>query len=1067
MAIRGRGPVTTVFQVHLLGPFAVATDGAPVPPAELGSRKGRTLLKLLLGHRGAPVAIDTLAEVLWGELPPAHLEANIATLVSRLRALLGADAIAGGPGGYWVVAGPRLRIDLDEAGHLVDEAEARLAAGEPALARSASLQALALLGRGRVLEDEPDPVWAEPAQREAEGLLGRGRRAAWRAALELGDHAGALEWAAAAVAADPYDEEAHRAVMLAHYCAGEAGAALAAYEQLRGTLLEELGADPGPDTEALYLAVLRGHPVPSEPVRARAPPRTTTEPLFVGRQAELEELARTWEAATAGSPGLVLVAGEAGIGKTRLARELGTLARETGGLVAEARCYEAERSLFLQPLAEAVRMLALALPPERLADAAGEAAGTLAELVPDLGRILRPLPYERAVAELEYRRSLEAVASFLLGLARRQPLLLMLDDLHEAGSSTVEFLHLLVRRISGQRVLVVATVRSEEGTEVLEALKDSGRVIELGPLGEEAVAELARGLGVEDMAGRVSRLTRGHTLFAVEVLRAAAEGGGHGDRDTVPASLRDAVLAGVRRAGREVEVLLRGAVVVGAAFELNLVADLLELPVEDVAGRAERALAAHLLMESGAAYEFANDLVREVLYDTTPHPTRAARHRRAADLLAGHPEAVALHAAAAGDWARAAAAWMQAAAFVSRFFANRDAERLLTEALAAAARVDDGTEARVCLERGRIREALGDYRAAFADHGRALELARSAGDRRLEAAALERMGWTGYYARDREAASDITAATRGLAEMAAAAPEARPSALVLAGRIRHSSGELESARAAFAEVLAGQPDDTTRALARHCLGFLMEHTDRYADALRLLDEATEECRQVGVLRSMLTSAYCAALAAANQGDFAGALGRLDALDRVLTEVEDPIQHARVATARSWVWRQLGDLGRARDLVEKAVGLLGADSGSHPGLHARLGLAECALEAGDKAEASLLLDGIVPQLDRDFAYKWRIELRHLELHARLDPEVAQRLLPLARERRSPKYEALALARLGRPDEATEVAERVGSDYLLAQVATGPAAGAALARLATGLPDALRARFFESGRLSRTR
>lgn len=165
--------------------------------------------------------------------------------------------------------------------------------------------------------------------------------------------------------------------------------------------------------------------------------------------------------------------------------------------MAEARCYEAERSLFLQPLAEAVRMLALALPPERLADAAGEAAGTLAELVPDLGRILRPSPYERAVAELEYRRSLEAVASFLLGLARRQPLLLMLDDLHEAGSSTVEFLHLLVRRISGQRVLVVATVRSEEGTEVLEALRDSGRVLELGPLGEEAVAELARGLGVE------------------------------------------------------------------------------------------------------------------------------------------------------------------------------------------------------------------------------------------------------------------------------------------------------------------------------------------------------------------------------------------------------------------------------------------------------------------------------------------------------------------------------------------------------------------------------------------
>jgi len=448
----------------------------------------------------------------------------------------------------------------------------------------------------------------------------------------------------------------------------------------------------------------------------------------VGREGELADLARAWEGAVGRQPRLVLVAGEAGIGKTRLVEAAAELASPPAGWwcrpAATRRSGRCSSSRW----------------PRRC------------------GRRLLDLPgYERAPAELERRRSFEAVTAFLRGLAAQQPLLLTLDDLHQAGAATLEPLHFVARRLAGDRVLMVATVRAEEGAEALAALADVGRVLELGPLPAAAVAELARRFGVADLAGPVLERARGHTLFTVESLRAAAEGGRV--PAAVPASLRDAVQTRARRAGPEVEALLRAATVVGAAFDLEVVAGLLELPVDVCARRAGQAMAARLLVEdeAGAGYRFTNDLVREVLYRTSPRPTRVIRHRRLAAMLADRPEAAAGHAAAAGDWATAARAWMAAAAEAARAYANRDAERLLDQAVAAATEAGDpALEAAARLDRGQALVALGDYPAAFADQEQALRLATAHGLDRLEAAALEQLGWTAYYSRDHQAASELT-----------------------------------------------------------------------------------------------------------------------------------------------------------------------------------------------------------------------------------------------------------------------------------------------------------------------
>ena len=139
--------------------------------------------------------------------PPARQpRPNLATLVSRLRAVLGAAAIASGQG-WRFVTGPWVEVDLDEAERLAAEAATRLA-GQPALALAAAERALDLLGRGPFLADEPDADWALPPRREAERLTARCRRLAWDAAQALGDPARALAHARAAVTADPFGEPA-------------------------------------------------------------------------------------------------------------------------------------------------------------------------------------------------------------------------------------------------------------------------------------------------------------------------------------------------------------------------------------------------------------------------------------------------------------------------------------------------------------------------------------------------------------------------------------------------------------------------------------------------------------------------------------------------------------------------------------------------------------------------------------------------------------------------------------------------------------------------------------------
>jgi DNA-binding SARP family transcriptional activator len=301
-----------LLRVRLVGAFAVVRDGTELGGAAVGSRKARALLKLLAVERTHVVSVERIIDALWPDGPPARPAENVASLVSRLRQSCGAAAIAGGREGYRLGAAPAVSVDLDDADQLVEEAQRRVDAGEPALALAAAGRALDLLSAGPVLADEPYADWAAPGRQEAATLLRRGRHLVARAALATGEAGPAQAAAEAAIAADPYDEVAHRDLMAALHAAGETGRALVAYATLSDLLADELGADPAAETRALHVAILR-----DERTGPPAPPAGGTAPeVLTGRTAELEVLRRAWSAAAAGDAGLLLVVGEAGIGKT-------------------------------------------------------------------------------------------------------------------------------------------------------------------------------------------------------------------------------------------------------------------------------------------------------------------------------------------------------------------------------------------------------------------------------------------------------------------------------------------------------------------------------------------------------------------------------------------------------------------------------------------------------------------------------------------------------------------------------------------------------------------------------
>ena len=428
---------------------------------------------------------------------------------------------------------------------------------------------------------------------------------------------------------DPLDEDAVRLLLRALLTRGLPADALRVYERFRRILADELGTDPAPPTQRLYAAALRGgappeaaagrrHPADRLGLAGRAP---TSSPPCARRGARPAGTARAWSSCP-GNP----ASARAGSSTSWPARPGGPGAR-----CWSVGSFEGERSLFAQPVMDALAGAAADLPGDRVRRAL-VGAPAVGRLVPELAAFADEAPPAPVSSAVERSQSFAAVAQFLRGLAADGPVLLVVDDLQRAGRSTVELLHYVARRLGHEQLLIAAALRSGEGDEVLELLGAVAATVPIGPLSMDAVAQLAGRAGPRGPGAGRHAAHRRHTLFVVEVLRALRRGRG-------PAGVTaDRRVERVARTGADDRAAAAGRRGAGRAFDPRLAAALAGAPATEALGRFERALRGGLLVATGRQYEFAHDVVREVLLSTHALARPGWRsHARAADLLSARP----------------------------------------------------------------------------------------------------------------------------------------------------------------------------------------------------------------------------------------------------------------------------------------------------------------------------------------------------------------------------------------------------------------------------------------------
>ena len=510
-----------------------------------------------------------------------------------------------------------------------------------------------------------------------------------------------------------------------------------------------------------------------------------TSPLLVGRTREAELLEAALHMARADQGQVVLLAGEAGVGKSRLVAEVRRLATGDHLPILEGHCFEHDLVFPYAPLIDALRAFLGPGSHHRLdatpTEMFGPLAAELVKLLPELTLTIPNLhPTPTLDPEAEKRRMFEALLQFLTGLSQTPttgPLLFILEDIHWADETSLDFLHLLARRIAALPILLVATYRREEISFPLsQLLNQLGRArlaheVVLQPLSFDAVTRLLQAIFEAGspvpatFLGTFYDLTEGNPFFIEEVVKSLIATGDifytNGvwnskplDELRVPRSVRDAVQQRTARLGVAAHQILTLAAVAGRRFDFALLQAVAERDEPDLLALIKELIAAQLVVEETAErFAFRHALTRQAVYAGLLGRERQALHRTIgetieylyvdtdADALEAHIADLSYHFYEAGEWGKALDYAKRAGEKAQSLETPRAAVQHFTRALAAAHHWQQAPPSdHLYRGRGLAYEILGEFESARKDLETALELARAAGDRRGEWQTLLELG---------------------------------------------------------------------------------------------------------------------------------------------------------------------------------------------------------------------------------------------------------------------------------------------------------------------------------------
>ncbi|HNS50706.1 MAG TPA: AAA family ATPase [Anaerolineae bacterium] len=709
-------------RVQALGGLTLAWDDRPLPP--IPGTTARSLFAYLAMHHGRPHTRALLAGTFWPELPDASARRRLSQALWQIRRALEPYPALQAEGDT-VQIDPGLQMWLD-----ADEFEC-LAAGTEAGGQAPGIERLQQavdLYEGDLLAGYYDD-WVLAERERLRDLLLEALERLVQAHKLRGEFERALLFARRLAADDPWREEAHCEVMRLCHGMGRTSEALKQFEICRKALKEEMDAEPSAETAALARAIARPEareavphlPLPN-PALDEAPPAAGPAMDFVGRLEERAALASLLEAAVHDMGGLVLIEGEAGVGKTRLLQEVARDAGWRGIQVLWGRCHQAAATVPYSPWIEALQAPISPLRVEQWSCVLQPIwLQVLGTLLPSLAEALPGLPAPpRVEPEREQERLTNALYELLSGWSHSVPLLLLLEDLHWADQDSLTMLAALTGRLRAQRVLVVASYRGDEARsdpsawKALQAAQRAGARSQLllRPLDQADTCELVRrGLDLRQpaplFASRLYSETGGNPLFVIELMRALYEEGTlfrdeqgewstAWDRTTgdyselpVPGSVERVIARRLALLAGEERAVLEAAAVLGDDFGFQLLQETVDGEGGELVSALDSLARRRLLVEQHTSFRFGHDQVRTVAYRSMAPARRKMLHRRAATALespqpGAHPVSalLAYHLECGEVWDRAVDAYAAAGHEAATAYAAESALRSYGKAIA-------------------------------------------------------------------------------------------------------------------------------------------------------------------------------------------------------------------------------------------------------------------------------------------------------------------------------------------------------------------------------------------------